>query len=481
MKKIVCLFFSVLFVQLQGFAQRKCGIEAEIAALSAKDPAWGQKFQERKATAQAIADDYSQFKKNQLADRTSGTISAVPVIFHIIVNEQELDSMGGTAGILQRIDSQIAVLNRDYNRQNADSTLIPSGWKSRYASSNIHFGLAHTDPNGHATYGYELKISNYPFTEDLNNDYSTAKNAVNGLAAWDNTKYMNVWCINFSDYPGLLGITAPRSFTTLEGGADPAEDEGICITYLALGCQTNTSSLYFPPGGDYAEGRTLTHETGHFFEIWHTWGDDGGLCPWNGGSDDGLADTPPEGDAHYGNPPYTIPGGTINDDCQYDGGTNEQTIGIACLDYLNYTDDDAMHLFTTDQANSMAAMVLVSSGSGLGPNGLGIPGESYSLTQNPLLLAWPANTGVATVNANNTLNIYPNPASGIVYISFDASADRLSEVTVTNILGQEVANMQAAVPQKDIYCIDLSAMSKGIYFIKCNFASGSITRKILLQ
>ncbi|MFI5196630.1 MAG: M43 family zinc metalloprotease, partial [Chitinophagales bacterium] len=392
MKKIL-LMMAGAFVfwapQMSAQTQRpeKCGMHALHDAMIAQDPSWAQKFEDQKASLQAAADYYLQLKASGTLEKTT-TISAVPVIFHIIVDSAQFNNLGGTAGIIKRCDSQIVVLNRDFNKHNADSTLIPSGWKSLYGNPGISFGLARKDPSGNCSPGYEVKIISGNTLTDAGFDsvcwaFPDAKRAGTGLPSWDYTKYYNVWCINFTNGSGscfqgvgLLGLTVPLS----QGTA--TNQVGVCILYNTLGTTGPTGS---DPGtgawsAPYNLGRTLTHETGHFFEIWHPWGDDGGLCPWNGGSDDGLSDTPPEGDAVYGNPVYTITGGTYNDGCKMNGATNTQPIGIACLSYMDYTDDNAMHMFTKMQAAAMASMVLVPATGGAGATGYGTIGESYSLT-----------------------------------------------------------------------------------------------------
>ena len=190
------------------------------------------------------------------------------------------------------------------------------------------------------------------------------------------------------------------------------------------------------------------------------------MCPWTGGHDDGIADTPPEADSKFGNPAFTITGGTFVDSCHANGTTNAQPIGVASLDFMNYTDDIAMQMFTIDQAAVMASKVAPG-------------GENYTLTQHGSLVLDIAS--VPAVRAESSLSIFPNPSTGIIQVSFDQSADELQNITVYSILGAQVTNVQALGTQKDVYSIDLSGMSKGIYLVKCNFASGSITRKILLQ
>lgn len=515
MKKTLPVLGLSFMVHLAVFAQvqhpPKCGMQQYHEAMIARNPLLAEKYRAQRASLQAAANYYLHYKATAGQERTSSAISAVPVVFHIIVDSAQFNNLGGTAGIIKRCDSQIAVLNADYNRQNADSALIPTNWKPLYGDAGIHFGLAHIDPGGNCSPGYEVKIiSGSSLTDagfsDIDFAFPEAKASGTGLPSWDYTKYYNVWCINFTGAAAsLLGITIPLSDVAF---GTPSGQVGVCILYNTLGSTGPTGS---DPGtgnwpNPYNLGRTLTHETGHFFEIWHPWGDDGGQCPtWssdstvhvtglssaagdNGitctlgvGSDDGLSDTPPESDAVYGNPSYTITGGTTNDCCQFHDTTNTQPIGIACLSYMDYTDDDAMHMFTTMQAAAMASMVLVPPSSGTGATGTGTIGENYNLTQNPSLLVDCTHAGVAPspTELRSSLSVYPNPTNGEVNISINSTAETLNEIVVINLLCQQIMTVKGQ--NKDYYSIDLSGMSKGIYFVKCNFASGSVTRKILLQ
>ncbi len=512
MKKTILLLSAVIWSCTMAFAQTahptKCGMQKKHAAMIAKHPEYAQFLKDQKASLQPAADFYKQYKMQGSEERTTA-ISAVPIIFHIVVDSAQFNDMGGTAGIIKRCDSQIAVLNHDYNQENSDSVLIPSGWKTLYSNVGIHFGLARVDPSGNCSPGYEVKIIAGTTTADAGFDVENEtspleKTAGTGLAAWDNTKYYNVWCVNYTGgSTDLLGITTAKSDVT--GGWAASGEMGVDILYNTLGSTGPTGSdpgtgSWFTP---YNLGRTLTHETGHFFEIWHPWGDDGpyggapyypgdGYCPWSGvtacsaadtviGADDGLDDTPPESQAVYGSPTYTIAGGTYNDCCNMHGSVNTQPIGIACLSYMDYTDDGAMHMFTTDQANAMASMVLVPAGSATGATGYGTIGENYNLTQNPSLLIACTSTGVAPspTELKSSLSVYPNPTSGEINISVNSQAETLNNIVVVNLLGQQVAVINGQ--NKDYYSIDLSGLSKGIYFVKCNFASGSVTRKILLQ
>jgi Secretion system C-terminal sorting domain/Pregnancy-associated plasma protein-A len=455
-------FFGVFSSALN--AQQRCDIGETKKAISAINPNFKAHMDALRGNLRA---NYLAQKQLHSGDRITMGSAPVPVIFHFVLDSAEFDSLGGTAGIVQRIDSQIVVLNRDYNAQNPDSTSIPSSWKSLYGNSGITFGIARLDPSNNVVAGYEIKIiDSAGFSqEDAYNPYVNSKHsATGGLDAWDNTRYLNVWCINFNDAPGLLGHTIPKSFTGAGAPGPADDDQGVTINYLSLGKRTLSTDNY-PFGTRFDEGRTLTHEIGHMFEIWHVWGDDGSLCPWSvGGSDDGLSDTPPQAGSTSGNPAYTISGGTINDGCKDSATINVQPIGIACLSYLDYTDDAGMHLFTTQQAAAMDTALV---------------GENIGLVSNPNLTA-----KVPTVAWTGDLNVIvsPNPSTGIFNIALDYSSDFLKTIAVYDVTGVLTAQYSVTNPTQTLYNLNMSGMSKGIYLLRCNFASGTtITRKLLLQ
>lgn len=464
---LLLLGFCTPFMLMAQQIQERCGMAAENAAIIAKHPEFAQHLEQRRQTLQAIANGYKQSHANS-SQHDASAVCPAPVIFHFVLSSAQFTELGGTAGIQQRVDSQISVLNRDYNRENADSALIPSCWQPLYAKVGIRFAAASVDPYGHACSGYDLKITDTAFTNGDYGDYSAAKyDSSGGLNAWDQSQYINIWCIYFSDNTGLLGITSPISYTTAGGGVIPYAEMGICVAYNVVGKRASPSDSY-PCGGsctEYDEGRTVTHEMGHYFEIWHVWGDDGDLCPWNGGHDDGIADTPPQAGYTSGNPIYTIPCGTTWDACKYDGSVLEQPIGIGCLDYMDYTDDAGMHLFTPDQAAVMDSMVAPG-------------GQSYAITQQCTLGGY---TGVGQVAVARDLAIYPNPSKGQLSIIYNFKADRLISVSVWSVVGVDVLDFAANGADQGYISLDLSGLNKGIYLVKCNFANGTETRQILLQ
>ena len=460
-KLLAALLLSL--TPLSAMAQRSCGYVQQYEALSATLPGFKEAAQQAQQHADSVAQAAIE-NKAQLQAKTTA-ISAIPVVFHIVLDSARLASIGGITGVKARCDSQIAVLNADYNRGNSDSTLIPYGWKPLFGNVGIRFGLAHTAPNGHGTPGYEIRVTSQHFVVGTTYDYGDVKDsATGGLSAWDPERYLNIWCMYFFDQPTLLGITTPYSWTSGAGGL-PIFHRGICVLYNSFGKRASTRD-YFNPKFD--KGRTLTHEVGHFFGMKHTWGDDpAGSCPWTpGGADDGISDTSPESDRTYGNPVYSIPGGTLYDGCKMNDTINMQPYGIPCLDYMDYTDDAAMHMFTQQQAIAMGTRALAPSG------------ESYTLTQHPELLDYP--TAVNEVANDQNLLLYPNPSHGSITLSYNEGSAHLNNVVVLNMLGQRVAEFNN-LSGSAAYTLPLNGLTSGIYFVHCNFASGLVVRKIVLQ
>ncbi len=460
MKAISSIFVLLLLAYCDVvWSQRRCGIDELKATLMAKDSGFATRFDAERRQME----DLALFAVAKPTHAAVAEIS-IPVVFHIVVNQAQFIEMGGNYGIIRRCDSQIAVLNRDFNGANPDTALIPSLWKPLFANVGIHFALAHNNPIGRPTPGYDIRIvPNEGFFEGDSSFHVAKSTELGGLDGWDATKYCNVWCINMYSNGGnsLLGITVPRSFAYSSGPLGNS-DVGICILYDLLGTRSSPADS-FPHNvhtRNYFDlGRTLTHEMGHFFEIWHVWGDDGTACPWSGGNSV-LPDLPPQGGSTEGNPDYSIPGGTIHDNCADSFGTAVQPIGTACLDYLDYTDDQGMHMFTKDQAAIMIAQVSSPSG------------ESYSLTQHPDVLQWPS-------GAPEPVLLFPNPTTGIVGVSYAADLTGLNEITVTDLFGRIVKTFTPQVQSG--YCtVDLRPLPNGIYLFKVVFNGQSMVQQVAL-
>jgi hypothetical protein len=144
-----------------------------------------------------------------------------------------------------------------------------------------------------------------------------------GKDAFDPDHYINIWVAGRGD--GVLG-----SATFPEEAQDRPLEDGLFIRPDVFGTMGTVS----PP---YHLGRTSTHEMGHYFNLQHLWGS--GPANFNCEGDDGLADTPTQSDT-YRNTCPTIPPFSC-------GGAD------MFMNFMNYTDDACMALFSPDQKSRM--------------------------------------------------------------------------------------------------------------------------------
>ena len=253
----------------------------------------------------------------------------IAVVLHVLVPEALQAQI--TDAVLQ---SQIDILNQDYQGTNSDSTRIPAAFKPLFGKSKLFFTLAKQNDLGEPSNGIERKSTTNTYTP------STADNAKQtssgGMEAWDPARYLNLWIVKFDDAQSVLGVSV------LPGDPRPLKMHGFVCDYRAFG--TGASYLY----PDFNKGRTTTHELGHFFGLLHIWGDDNGSCS---GSDfvgtTTLDDTPNQSKANFGNPDPTGNGVVLTDNC------TTTTPGIMYQNFMDYCDDEALVMFTKGQQTRM--------------------------------------------------------------------------------------------------------------------------------
>ncbi len=428
----------------------RCGIDVVRAHIAQHQPSLLPAFTARQAPQQQV---------NALTTSDYATVT-IPVVFHVLLTESQLARIGGIAGLEQRIISQIEVLNEDYNAANTDHTNIPEVFKPLYGNARIRFGLARRHhATGTAFAGYQLKVLT-PGADSTYDIYSGSSGSRyfcsdakydthKGLAAWPTDRFLNIWVLRITENgrEGVIGITTPPSFAAPGQVLSQYEHEvGVVLTYGILGRRAAPSEYFYQPELD--QGRTLTHEIGHFFELDHIWGIDPGCS-----TDDGIADTPPQEDANYFCPSYP------KQNCTNSAG------GEMFMNYMDYVNDGCMHLFTHGQVARMRQEVAPG-------------GRSYSLTINPDLVKWPA--GIPAAERHPELVIAPNPASGYTMI-YSEGTEKLREVSVWNMMGQLVKTVPLQEVQHGAFRVDLSGVATGIYTIRCRYATETISRKIAVQ
>jgi hypothetical protein len=300
------LFFLSLTAQTRPSLDNKCGTAKRLEQKLQENAMLKERFEQKKIEFNKIVSTRT-LEKNA---RLSGTVY-IPVVFHIVMNNPNLVTD-------VQIQAQLDTLNKNFFGSNGDSIKIPSYFKPLLGKSNIQFCLAQRTPDGDETEGIErVTTSKSAFGLDDKVKHSFS----GGADAWNSARYFNVWICAMAD--GFLG------YSTMPGDGSAANEEGVVIEYRAL------------PGGSfsqYNQGKTLTHETGHYFNLFHIWADDGGSCSF----DDLVDDTPKQADATHGG--YS---GLKFDSCTSSGN------GIMYQNYMDYTDDSCLVMFTNEQVDRM--------------------------------------------------------------------------------------------------------------------------------
>ncbi|WP_235297777.1 T9SS type A sorting domain-containing protein [Portibacter marinus] len=287
-----------------------------------------EKFPNRPST-----DQFEKWMKNAKKVISQKGISravvTIPVVVHIIG--------GGDIEISDaQVLSQMEVLNEDFRRMNADASNTPDDFVGIASDAEINFCLASVAPDGSPTTGierYDFGKSSYSIGDmELN---------VKPNTIWHPDFYFNIWCAPLPG--GLLGYAQfPLSdLEGLEGLSGPSYTDGIVVRDIAFGV-----------GGTAVEGldlgRTATHEVGHFFGLRHIGGD--GDCS----ADDFCADTPTQAGQNN----------NFFDDCDYDPNAALGTLRNDCddgpgdlpdqfMNYMDYSDDACMNMFSSDQKARM--------------------------------------------------------------------------------------------------------------------------------
>lgn len=292
------LWFALIGAELQTplQAQRSCGTMDYLEQQLRSNPSMKRAIHQIDRSAQ------------QRVRAVNGVIT-IPVVIHVVYH-RPAENLSEA-----QLRSQLRVLNEDFRRQNRDASRTDPQWQSVASDTRIEFELAKRDPHGHATLGItRTRTSKSVFYAG---DNAVKYSAQGGVDAWDTRHYLNIWVCHLG--MGILG------YAQFPGG--PRETDGVVISYEHFG----TMGTVAPP---FDQGRTTTHEVGHWLNLRHIWGDGG--CE----ADDHVADTPPADRPHHGCSSFAA-------SC---GGPN------MVQNFMDYTDDACMNLFTQGQAQRMRAL-----------------------------------------------------------------------------------------------------------------------------
>ncbi len=325
MKQLFIFFlFTLLVSPVMAQVEEQCATMPMDSILRLRHPEMGtldefEMFVQRKVR-----------ERNELilkGGRVADEVITIPVVVHVVHNGEGVGS-GANISAAQ-VASQIETLNEDFRKK-----VNTPGYNthSRGADIEIEFALAVMNPQGQT-------MAEPGINRVAGGRATWSRDQIENLKTytiWDPTLYYNIWVLDiessgstqllgYAQFPvqsGLQGLS--------EGGAGTTDGVVVHVRAFGNSRKGNFSNLFT----NNNQGRTLTHETGHWLGLRHIWGDSN--C-----GNDYCDDTPSQASASSGCP-------VGRQSC---GGTN------MVENYMDYSNDACMNIFTIDQKTRIRAVM----------------------------------------------------------------------------------------------------------------------------
>lgn len=347
---------------------------------------------------------YKNFKQSK-----ADTVIRIPVVVHVIyrLNLENISTA--------QINSQLAVLNRDFRKINSDLSNA-NGWSK--ADVKFEFILATKDPNRNTSNGI-TRTSTSTDNIGLTNQYYSL------VPAWNRDRYLNIWVCDVG--PNMLGFAYPPNAP----GVSPQED-GVVIGTNYFG---TTGTAQAP----WNLGRTTTHEIGHFFDLLHLWGSD--VSP-SCSADDLISDTPNQNGPEY------------NCGTRSSCGSADQM-----SNFLQYVDDACMGNFTEGQKTRMRTALYT---------------QRDSLQFGGLFEI----TSISEAVVQSRVLVYPNPSNGIFQVELPKTTNLSKvEIKVFDLTGKLIQS-QTKQQQKGLR-VNINSVPSGVYFVRIVHGEFNSTKKLI--
>ncbi|NND94253.1 MAG: T9SS type A sorting domain-containing protein [Flavobacteriales bacterium] len=320
-------------------------------------------------------------RENSIDEQRMPVVHTVPIVVHIM---HAGEAVGTGANISdEQILSAIDALNEDFRKMSG------TNGDGNGVDVEIDFCLASRAPDGSPSNGINrIDASGLAFyaNEGISIGQGSGANeiALKDLSRWDRDDYYNIWIVNeIEDNDGGAGIQGFAYFPSSSASRD-----GAVILYNAFGTVGNLKSYT-------SLNRTTTHELGHAFGLYHTF--QGNSCSESNCATQGdeVCDTPPTiSNTSCGNPAC--------------GGTQQVE------NYMDYTSETCMDMFTQGQKDRMQNALLTSRASLLNSSGC-IPPNALD-------------AGIVAVNEPNGYTCSTSFAPEVVLKNF--GSDQITSVSI---------------------------------------------------
>ena len=404
-----------------------------------------------------------EFKSGLETGKSQMVNYTIPVVIHVIHGGQTVGTFPNLSQA--QLNSQITVLNDDFAGTGFNVGNLPSVFATALSNTGVSFCLAVKNPTGgiltepgidRVNYNSITTTTSttYPSKNPAATNYNTAtkfQSFINGYikpsTIWDPTKYMNIWITDEQSAVGLLGYATFPSGTGLTGlsGFGTSTTDGLWCWSKAFGSNTIYPAGTYDP--TYNKGRTATHEIGHWVGLRHIWGD--GTC-----LTDYCNDTPPAQTSNFGCPTHPYKLGTCTGN----------TTGEMVMNFMDYTDDPCMYMFTNDQAIRIQTAMA--------------NGTYRSLLTSSSMSVCGTNVNIKEILKSGRIDIFPNPSNGLIFVSSE-NISKL-DICVYNSIGSQVTDVNYIKTENE-WRIDISNRERGVYFITVNNGKETKVKLIILS
>ncbi|MBN8701862.1 MAG: zinc-dependent metalloprotease [Bacteroidetes bacterium] len=429
---------TAMLFAVSGIAQNKiiCGHDLYMNQLESKYPGF------KESVSKTFVDTQTKGATNKTATNSNYVVN---VVVHVVW-KNAIENLDDSI-----IQSQIDVLNEDFNRLNADSANLRSLFQPIAGNAHITFNL-HQIKRVQTTALFDPSAGGIPF--DMKYD------SLGGSSAVDPTHFLNLWIckiqpLTFLGFPvgQILGFAFPPANLAnwpANSEAPAIGEDGVVIDYRCIG-RNNPNTISVTGSTNLTiKGRTPVHEIGHYLGLRHIWGDGSNFGGNNCQGNDGIADTP-----------------NANDQSQFDCNTTKNTCVDAALpwttldapdmveNFMDYSAETCMNTFTNGQAAHMQNI---------------LNGPRVGLLQ-PVGI-------MNDINLASTVLVFPNPAQD--FIQLQSSAKKITTIELLDITGRSII----AMPSVFDYAVTINTtqVAKGVYSIKLLLENNnSISKKVIIE